>query len=104
MCGNMKDFNGLIVNGCIEQDIVKYVLLQFQLLAERVGFFLWVCHIESGLSDSDSDDQTDEDSHLSLLNSLLLKIVPEFEHILREYLIHLQEYMVTIINPSISGA
>ncbi|KAH0660387.1 hypothetical protein KY289_029135 [Solanum tuberosum] len=134
MCGNMKDFNGLIVNGCIEQDIVKYVLPQFQLLAERIGFFLWVFHIESGLSDSDSDDQTDEESHLSMLNYLLLKIVPvEFElmhisythlksstsaqvgrfikqlletfpDILREYLIHLQEYMVTIIKPSISGA
>ncbi|XP_049387290.1 uncharacterized protein LOC125851559 [Solanum stenotomum] len=135
MCGNMKDFNGLIVNGCIDQDIVKYVLPQFQLLAERVGFFLWVFHMDqSGISDSDSNDKTDENAHLSMLNYLLLKIVPvefEFMHIcytnlksstsaevgrfikqlletfpdiLREYLIHLQEYMVTIINPNISGA
>ncbi|KAM3376539.1 hypothetical protein P3S68_015254 [Capsicum galapagoense] len=39
--GNIKDFHGLIVNGCIEREIVEYVLPQFQLMAERVGLFLW---------------------------------------------------------------
>ncbi|KAL3365037.1 hypothetical protein AABB24_010269 [Solanum stoloniferum] len=125
VCGNMKDFHGLIVNGCIEHEIVEYVLPQFQLIAERVGRFLW---------DDQIDDLTDEDSRLFKLAHLLLKIVPtelEVMHIcytnfkastsaeigrfikllletspdiLREYLIHLQEHMVTVITPSTSGA
>ncbi|KAH0657491.1 hypothetical protein KY289_026239 [Solanum tuberosum] len=41
VCGNMRDFHGLIVNGCVEQEIVEYVLPQFQPMAERVGLFLW---------------------------------------------------------------
>ncbi|KAM3267397.1 hypothetical protein P3S67_032447 [Capsicum chacoense] len=41
VCGNMRDFHGLVVNGYVEQDIVKYVLPQFPLMAERVGLFLW---------------------------------------------------------------
>ncbi|KAG5598897.1 hypothetical protein H5410_030267, partial [Solanum commersonii] len=134
VCGNMKDFHGMIVNGCIEKDIVKYVLPQFQFMAERVGLFLWEFHRKSGLSQLDEDDQTDEDSQLSKLAHLFLQIVPielevmhicctnlksstsvevgqfikqlleSFPDILREYLIHLQERMGTIINPSISGA
>ncbi|KAM3234472.1 hypothetical protein P3L10_019832 [Capsicum annuum] len=41
VCGNMKDFHGLIVNGYVEREIVKYVLPQLQRMAERVGLFLW---------------------------------------------------------------
>ncbi|XP_055832105.1 putative late blight resistance protein homolog R1A-3 [Solanum dulcamara] len=134
VCGNMKDFHGLIVNGCVEHEIVEYVLPQFQLMAERVGLFLWESLRQSGLSDLDEDDQTDEDSHLIMLEHLLLKIVPiELEvmdicythlksstsaevgrfikqlmeispDILREYLNHLQEHMVAVIKPSISRA
>ncbi|XP_055832909.1 putative late blight resistance protein homolog R1A-3 [Solanum dulcamara] len=134
VCSNMKDFHGLIVNGCVEQDIVEYVLPQIQLMAERVGLFLWESLRQSGLSELDEDDQTDEDSQHITLEHLLLKIVPvelevvhtsyknlksstsaevgrfikqlleTFPVILREYLIHLQEHMVTVINPSISGA
>ncbi|KAH0661383.1 hypothetical protein KY284_026314 [Solanum tuberosum] len=134
VCGNMKDFHGMIVNGCIEKDIVKYVLPRFQFMAERVGLFLWEFHRKSGLSRLDEDDQTDEYSQLSKLAHLFLQIVPielevmhicytnlksstsvevgqfikqlleSFPDILREYLIHLQERMVTVINPSISGA
>ncbi|KAL3333920.1 hypothetical protein AABB24_030604 [Solanum stoloniferum] len=196
VCGNVRDFHGLIVNGCIEHEIVEYVLPQFQLMAERVGHFLWEDHIDENsqlskldendqtdentqLSELDEDDQTDEDSQLSELDEddqtdedsqlceldeddqtdentqlseldeddqndkasrlfklahLLLKIIPtelEVMHIcytnlkastsaevghfikklletspdmLREYLIHLQEHMVTVITPSTSGA
>ncbi|PHT29720.1 hypothetical protein CQW23_30696 [Capsicum baccatum] len=119
--GNIKDFHGLIVNGCIEREIVEYVLPQFQLMAERVGLFLW-------------NDRLDGDSRLYKLAHLLIKIIPiELEvmqicytnfkaspsaevgcfikqlletspDILREYLIHLQEHMVTVITPSTSGA
>ncbi|PHU13570.1 hypothetical protein BC332_14775 [Capsicum chinense] len=45
---NMKDFHGLIVNGCIEHGIVQYVLPQFQLMAERVGIFLWHDRLDRG--------------------------------------------------------
>ncbi|PHT28419.1 hypothetical protein CQW23_31976 [Capsicum baccatum] len=60
---NMKDFHGLIVNGYIEHEIVQYVLPQFQLLAERVGIFLW-------------HDRLDRDSRLFKLAHLLMKIIP----------------------------
>ncbi|KAH0657473.1 hypothetical protein KY289_026221 [Solanum tuberosum] len=121
VCGNIRDFHGLIVNGCIKHEMVENVLPLLQLMAERVGLFLW-------------DDQTDEESQLFKLAHLLLKIVPtelEVMHIcytnleastsaevgrfikklletspdiLREYLIHLQEHMITVITPSTSGA
>ncbi|PHU13379.1 hypothetical protein BC332_14584 [Capsicum chinense] len=109
-CGNVRDFHGLVVNGYVEQDIVKYVLPQFPLMAERVGLFLW-------------DDRFKRGSRLFKLTHLLLKIIPielGVMHIcytnlkastsaevacfikqlleispgiLREYLIHLQEHM-----------
>ncbi|KAM3267538.1 hypothetical protein P3S67_032294 [Capsicum chacoense] len=121
VCGNMRDFHGLVVNGYVEQDIVKYVLPQFPLMAERVGLFLW-------------DDRFKRDSRLFKLSNLLLKIIPielEVMHIcytnlkastsaevacfikqllgispgiLREYLIHLQEHLVAVITPCTSGA
>ncbi|KAK4721571.1 hypothetical protein R3W88_011804 [Solanum pinnatisectum] len=121
VCGNMKDFHGLIVNGCIEHEIVEYVLPQFQLMAERVGRFLW-------------DDQIDGESRLFKLAHLLMKIIPielevvnicftnlkastsaEVGHfikklleicpdILREYLIHLQEHMINVTTTTTSGA
>uniref|UniRef100_M1BZL5 Late blight resistance protein Rpi-blb2 n=1 Tax=Solanum tuberosum TaxID=4113 RepID=M1BZL5_SOLTU len=121
VCGNVRDFHGLIVNGCINHETVENVLPLFQLMAERVGHFLW-------------EDQNDRDSRPFKLAHLLLKIVPtelEVMHIcyknlkastsaevgrfinqlqetspdiLREYLIHLQEHMVTVITPSTLGA
>ncbi|XP_047261087.1 putative late blight resistance protein homolog R1B-16, partial [Capsicum annuum] len=117
----MKDSHGLIVNGCVEHKIVQCVLPQFQLMAERVGLFHW-------------DDRLDGDSRLFKLAHLLMKIIPvELEEmhicytnlkaspsaevgcfikqlletspeVLREYLIHLQEHMVTVITASTSGA
>ncbi|XP_049410815.1 putative late blight resistance protein homolog R1B-23 [Solanum stenotomum] len=180
VCGNVRDFHGLIVNGCIKHEMVENVLPLFQLMAERVGHFLWEDQTDedSQLSELDENDQTDKDSQLSELDDdqtdenaqlseldeddktdenaqlseldeedqndrdsrpfklahLLLKIVPtelEVMHIcytnlkastsaevgrfikmlletspdiLREYLIHLQEHMVTVITPSTSGA
>ncbi|KAH0660379.1 hypothetical protein KY289_029127 [Solanum tuberosum] len=70
VCGNVRDFHGLIVNGYIEHEIVEYVLPQFQLMAERVGHFLWEDQIDedSKLSEIDEDDQTDENSQLSELD------------------------------------
>jgi len=121
VCGNMRDFHGVIVNGCIEHKIVEYVLPQFQPMAERVGLFLW-------------DETISEDSQVFKLAHLFLKIFPielEVMHIcftnlktstsaeverfikklletspdiLREYLIHLQEHMVNVTTTSISGA
>uniref|UniRef100_A0A1S3ZGK6 Uncharacterized protein n=1 Tax=Nicotiana tabacum TaxID=4097 RepID=A0A1S3ZGK6_TOBAC len=117
VCGNIRDFHGLIVNGCVGHEIVEHVLPQFQLMAQRVGRFHW-------------DDQFPGDSRLFKLAHLLLKIIPielEVMHIcftnlkastsaeveqfikqlletspdiLREYLIHLQEHMVNVITAS----
>ncbi|KAM3234491.1 hypothetical protein P3L10_019851 [Capsicum annuum] len=110
VCGNVGDFHGLILNGCIEHDNVEYVLPQFQRMAERVGLFLW-------------DELILEHSSVFKLAHLLMKIFPiELEvmkvcftnlkaatsaevgrfikqlleacpDILSEYLIHLQEHM-----------
>ncbi|KAH0685772.1 hypothetical protein KY290_017305 [Solanum tuberosum] len=69
------------------------VLPQFQLMAERVGHFLWEDHTDevSQLSELDEDDQTDENAQLSELDEddqndrasrlfklshLLMKIIP----------------------------
>nr|XP_018628282.1 putative late blight resistance protein homolog R1B-16 isoform X6 [Nicotiana tomentosiformis]XP_018628283.1 putative late blight resistance protein homolog R1B-16 isoform X6 [Nicotiana tomentosiformis] len=119
VCGNIRDFHGLIVNGCVGHEIVEHVLPQFQLMAQRVGRFHW-------------DDQIDGASRLFKLSHLLLEIIPielEVMHvchtnlkastsaevgrfikqlietspdIFREYLIHLQEHM--FITASTSGA
>nr|AAC32253.1 disease resistance gene homolog Mi-copy1 [Solanum lycopersicum] len=136
ICGNIRDFHGLIVNGCIKHEMVENVLPLFQLMADRVGHFLWDDQTDedSRLSELDEDEQNDRDSRLFKLAHLLLKIVPvelEVIHIcytnlkastsaevglfikqlletspdiLREYLIPLQEHMVTVITPSTSGA
>ncbi|KAF3655755.1 putative ubiquitin carboxyl-terminal hydrolase 20-like [Capsicum annuum] len=121
--GNLRDFHGLIVNGCIERKTIESVLPQFQLMAERVGHFCFVL-----LSyQLDKKDEEDEDEVYSMLVHLLLKIIPvslEVMHIcstnlkasksaevgrfikqfleaspdiLREYLIHLQQHMVIAI-------
>ncbi|KAL3364999.1 hypothetical protein AABB24_010249 [Solanum stoloniferum] len=136
VCGNIRDFHGLIVNGCIKHEMVENVLPLFQMMAERVGHFLWKYHTDENaqLSELDEDDQNDGDSRLFKLAHLLLKIVPtelEVMHIcytnlkastsaeigrfikqlletspdiLREYLIHLQVHMITVITPSTLGA
>ncbi|KAM3267416.1 hypothetical protein P3S67_032339 [Capsicum chacoense] len=121
VCGNVGDFHGLILNGCVEHDNVEYVLPQFRCMAERVGLFLW-------------DELILENSSVFKLAHLFMKIFPielEVMHIcytnlkaspsaevgcfikqlletspevLRQYLIHLQEHMVTVITSSTSGA
>ncbi|KAJ8540406.1 hypothetical protein K7X08_030325 [Anisodus acutangulus] len=118
ICCSLRDFHGLKVNGCIEHEIVEYVLPQFQLMAERVGHFY------------DSDEILLEVK--SMLAHLLVKIIPvklEVLHIcstslkasksadvgcfikqlleaspdiLREHLIHLQEHMVNVITVSLA--
>ncbi|PHT29028.1 hypothetical protein CQW23_31371 [Capsicum baccatum] len=64
VCANIGDFHGLIVNGCIKHEIIENVLLQFQLMAESVGNFLWKDQIDqdSQHSELDKDDQNDGDS------------------------------------------
>ncbi|KAM3267510.1 hypothetical protein P3S67_032266 [Capsicum chacoense] len=115
VCGNMKDFHGLIVNGCIKHESVQYVLPQFQIMAERVGLFLWddrlfkIAHllmeiIPIGLEVMHicyTNLNTSPSVEVGLFIKQLLETSPE---VLREYLIHLQEHMVTVINISTSGA
>ncbi|OIT07262.1 PREDICTED: putative late blight resistance protein homolog R1B-23 [Nicotiana attenuata] len=121
VCGNIRDFHELIVNGCVGHEIVEYVLPQFQLMAERVGRFLWhnqicghsrlfklahlfveviptqleVMHIcLTNLKDSTS-------AEVGRFIKQLLETSPD---ILREYLIHLQEHMINVITASTQGA
>ncbi|KAM3233989.1 hypothetical protein P3L10_019348 [Capsicum annuum] len=121
VCDDMKDFYRMIVNGCVEHEIVEYVLPQLQPMAERLGLFLL-------------DVLINKDAGVLKLVHLLLNIIPielEVMHIcftnlnaltsvengrfikqlletspdiLREYLIHLQEHMVNVIAGSTSGA
>ncbi|OIT06946.1 putative late blight resistance protein -like r1b-17 [Nicotiana attenuata] len=123
VCGNIRDFHRLKMNGCVEHEIIENVLPHFQLMAERIGHFLL-----------DDDELIDRDYRLSKPAHLLLNIIPTqlevmhmchknlksstsaevgrfIEHlsetspdILREYLIHLQVHMVNVITTSTSEA
>ncbi|XP_016441299.1 putative late blight resistance protein homolog R1A-3 [Nicotiana tabacum] len=118
---NVRNFYGLTVNGCVEHEIIEYMLPQFQLMAERAGHFFLVCIVEELEGTLDVK-----------LGHLFVKIIPialEVMHIcstnlkaskstefgcfikqlleaspaiLREYLIYLQEHIVNVINPSTS--
>ncbi|XP_033512808.1 putative late blight resistance protein homolog R1A-3 isoform X1 [Nicotiana tomentosiformis] len=123
VCVNIRDFHGLKVNGCVKHEIVEYVLPQFQRMAERVGHFCFVLF----------SYHLDVPQVNFKLAHLLMKIIPvelEVMHIcstnleasksaevgrfikqlqesspaiLREYLIHLQVHMVTVLNASTSA-
>nr|XP_016463400.1 PREDICTED: putative late blight resistance protein homolog R1B-16 [Nicotiana tabacum] len=121
VCGNIRDFHLLKVNGCVDHEIIEYVLPQFQLMAERVGRFLW--HNQIG-----GHSRLFKRAHLFLeiiptqlevmhicLTNLKASTSPEVGNfinqlletssdILREYLIHLQEHMVNFIIASTLGA
>ncbi|OIS97630.1 putative late blight resistance protein -like r1c-3 [Nicotiana attenuata] len=123
VCGNLRDFHGLKINGCIERKTIEDLLAQFLLVVERVGHFCFVLLA----------DQLDVPQVNSMLAHLLVKITPvelEVMHIcstnlkasksaevgrfikkhmeaspiiLREYLIHLHEHMVDVISASTSA-
>ncbi|OIS98449.1 putative late blight resistance protein -like r1b-17 [Nicotiana attenuata] len=133
VCGNIRDFHGLKVNGCIEHEIVDYVLPQFQLMAERVGHFCSVLLAYQLDKIDELDDKLEVPQVISMLAHLLVEIIPveleimhicstNFErsksaevgrlvkqlletspNILREYLIHLQAHMVTVLGASASA-
>ncbi|PHT49005.1 hypothetical protein CQW23_13213 [Capsicum baccatum] len=88
--GNLRDFHGLKVNGCVEHKAIEYVLPQLQLMAERVGHFCFVL-LSYQRDKTDETDEEDEDGldHMvlksstfevsqvhSMLVHLLLKIIP----------------------------
>ncbi|PHT28229.1 hypothetical protein CQW23_32166 [Capsicum baccatum] len=121
VCDDMKDFHGLIVNGCVEHEIVEYVLPQLQPMAERLGLFLLdvlinkdagvlkLVHLLLNSIPIELEVMHICFTNLKALTSVengrfikqLLKTSPD---ILREYLIHLQEHMVNVIASSTSGA
>ncbi|KAF3640672.1 hypothetical protein T459_15332 [Capsicum annuum] len=68
--GNLRDFLGLKVNGCIEHKAIEYVVPQFQLMAERVGHFCFSL-LAFHLDESD-EDETNEDVSL-LWNYIMMK-------------------------------
>ncbi|KAH0676656.1 hypothetical protein KY285_024457 [Solanum tuberosum] len=120
--GNLRDFHRLKVNGCVEYEIIEYVLPHLQLMVLRVVNFCCFTLVD--------------ESAVSLVNSklanLLVEVIPvelEVMHIccttlkgskseeverfikqlveaspdiLRESLIHLQEHMVNALTPSAS--
>ncbi|MCE2055086.1 hypothetical protein HAX54_041964 [Datura stramonium] len=70
VCGSIRDFHGLIVNGCVEHEIVE--LSQLYELDEDD-------QTDKGSpasSELDRDDQIDADSRLFKLAHLFLKIIP----------------------------
>ncbi|XP_015160124.1 putative late blight resistance protein homolog R1B-17 [Solanum tuberosum] len=75
VCGNIRDFHRLIVNGCIKHEMVENVLPLFQLMAERVGHFLWEDQTDENAQLS-KRDENGRDSRLFKLAHLLLNIVP----------------------------
>ncbi|PHT44571.1 hypothetical protein CQW23_13729 [Capsicum baccatum] len=103
VCGNMKDFHGLIVNRCIEHKIVQYVLPQFQLMAEKVGIFLWdvIIKEDSHLLICHTNLKASTSAEVGCFIKQLLETSPD---IIREYLIHLQEHMVNVTTPRTSRA
>ncbi|PHT44492.1 hypothetical protein CQW23_13650 [Capsicum baccatum] len=110
VCGNVGDFHGLILNGCIEHDNVEYVLPQFQRMAERVGLFLWdelilehssvfkIAHLLMKIFPIElevmkvcfTNLKASTSAEVGLFIKQLLEACPD---ILSEYLIHLQEHM-----------
>ncbi|KAF3621646.1 putative ubiquitin carboxyl-terminal hydrolase 20-like [Capsicum annuum] len=59
--GNLRDFHGLKVNGCIEHKAIEYVLPQFQLMAERVRHFCFaLLSYELDNTDEKDEDETDK--------------------------------------------
>ncbi|XP_009769147.1 putative late blight resistance protein homolog R1A-3 [Nicotiana sylvestris] len=120
VCSNIRDFHELIVNGCIGHEIVKYVLPQVQLMAKRVGLFLWHNQI-SGHSRSfklahpflEIIPTQLEVMHICFTNlkastssevgRFIKKLLETSPDILGGYLIHLQDRMVNVITASTSG-
>ncbi|KAM3198941.1 hypothetical protein P3L10_034328 [Capsicum annuum] len=131
--GNLRDFHGLKVNGCIERKTIEYALPQFQLMAERVGHFC-TSLLAYAVEDMKRTKQMKRIIEVnSMLVHLLLKIIPvslevmyicstnlkaakseevgcfikklleASPDVLREYLIHLQRHMINAIAPSTSA-
>ncbi|OIT19961.1 putative late blight resistance protein -like r1b-23 [Nicotiana attenuata] len=121
VCGSIRHFYELIVNGCVGHEIVEYVLPQFQLMADRVGRFLWhnqigghfrlfkLAHLFLEITPTQL-----EVMHICLTNlkastsskvgHFIKKLLETSPDILREYLIHLQEHMINVITASSPGA
>uniref|UniRef100_K4C0N2 Uncharacterized protein n=1 Tax=Solanum lycopersicum TaxID=4081 RepID=K4C0N2_SOLLC len=130
--GNLRDFHELKVNGCVEYDTIEHVLRQFQIMVQSVGFFCLIllrCQLDER---DENDEILVISQVESMLANLLVDIIPvELEvmhicstnlkasksekvgcfikqlqkaspHILREYLIHLQENMANIATDSTS--
>ncbi|KAM3236319.1 putative late blight resistance protein R1A-3 isoform X2 [Capsicum annuum] len=53
--GNLRDFHGLKVNGCIEHDAIEYVLPQIQLMTDEKD------EDETVEEDEEDEDETDEE-------------------------------------------
>ncbi|PHT48569.1 hypothetical protein CQW23_12777 [Capsicum baccatum] len=78
VCGTVRDFHGLKINGCVEYETIEYVLPQLQLLAQRVVNFcltLFDYHLEER-DKSEEIDESDISQFNSKLDNLLVEIAP----------------------------
>ncbi|KAK4372785.1 hypothetical protein RND71_008169 [Anisodus tanguticus] len=91
VCCSLRDFHGLKVNGCIEHEIVEYVLPQFQLMAERVGDFYFdllslqlIDKIDETyeLDEAEDSDITDEFYETDDSDEILLEVKSMLAHLL----------------------
>ncbi|XP_047268201.1 putative late blight resistance protein homolog R1B-17 [Capsicum annuum] len=77
--GNLRDFLGLKVNGCVEHKAIEYVLLQLQLMAERVGHFYFVLlSYQLDKTDEKDENETDEEA---LIKEEISRVKEDLEHI-----------------------
>ncbi|PHU18186.1 hypothetical protein BC332_13881 [Capsicum chinense] len=94
VCGTVRDFHGLKINGCVEYETIEFVLPQLQLLAQRVVNFyltLFDYHLEER-DKSEEIDESDISQFNSKLDNLLVEIAPV-----------VLEHMINAITPSTSA-
>ncbi|KAF3655638.1 putative disease resistance protein RPP13-like [Capsicum annuum] len=82
VCGTVRDFHGLKINGCVEYETIEYVLPQLQLLAQRV-FNFYLTLFDYHLEERDKSEEIDE-SDISQFNSKLDNLLVEIAPILLE--------------------
>ncbi|KAM3267223.1 hypothetical protein P3S67_032588 [Capsicum chacoense] len=101
--GNLRDFHGLKVNGCIELKAIEYVLPQIQLMVERVGHFCFVLLSyqidKTDETDVEDEDETDEEDEDGLGHMFLKSSTFEVSQV-NSMLVHLL-LMITPVSPEV---
>ncbi|PHU18770.1 hypothetical protein BC332_14465 [Capsicum chinense] len=82
VCGNVRDFHGLQINGCVEYGTIEYVLPQLQLMAQRVVNFCLTL-LDYRLDERDKSEEIYE-SEISQFNSKLANLLVEIAPVVLE--------------------